>query len=295
MGSYFKKLDIYHETNFIPMPFNGPTVLTVFDLSFHRMPETHPLERINMLENYFYPRISMVTHFITPSYFTKNEMIEHLGIQPDKITVCHLGVGNHFRPITEQETKSIISIYGLKCYSYILYTGTLEPRKNISNILRSYALLPGTLREKIPLVLVGYKGWLMENLEKEIRSLDIQSTTIITGYVPKEHLVALYSGAIIFIYPSLYEGFGLPPLEAMACGCPVLVSNVTSLPEVCGDAAYYVDPNSVEKMADGIHEVLTDDDLRKSLVRKGLEREKLFNWERTAKEHLRVFKEVLNS
>jgi len=134
----------------------------------------------------------------------------------------------------------------------------------------------------------------MENLEKEIKDLGNESMIILTGYVPKKHLVALYSGALVFIYPSFYEGFGLPPLEAMACGCPVVVSNVASLPGVCGEAAYYVDPDDVESIAEGMYKVLSDDSLRQSLIEKGLERAKLFSWEKSAKEHLKVFEEVLS-
>ena len=163
----------------------------------------------------------------------------------------------------------------------------------MENLVRAYISLDKGIRKDIKLVLAGFKGW--EN--KEIMALlkEGKSDVLYLGYLPDKELGELYNLATLFVYPSMYEGFGLPPLEAMACCCPVVASNVASLPEVCGDAALYVDPHDVNSIAEGIHKVLTDDDLRQSLIEKGLERAKLFSWEKSAKEHIKVFEEVLGS
>jgi O-antigen biosynthesis alpha-1,3-rhamnosyltransferase len=294
LGCGFKKVDVYHETNYIPMPFIGPIVVTIFDLSLHLWPETHPKSRRQHYQRYFYKRLPWATHFITISESTKRQMVKHLDIKPDKITVTHLGVDNELRKMNEQEASAALTAYGLSYGSYILYVGTLEPRKNITALLEAYSFLPKKIQAAFPLILAGGKGWLMEKLEDEIRRFDIASTTVLTGYVPREHLTALYSGAAVFVYPSLYEGFGLPPLEAMACGTPVITSNVSSLPEVVGDAGIMVDPSDVKRLRDEIERVLEDSSLRASLGDRGVARAKQFTWENCARQTLEVYKRVLN-
>ncbi len=295
VGQWWRKDDLYHETNYVPMKYNGPTVLTVFDLSFHLFPETHPPERIRYMERYFYPRLERVTRFITISEAIKQEMIEHLGLPKDKITVTPLGVDENFKPIFPDQLRPAIKKYGLKRGSYILYIGTLEPRKNIINLLKAYSILPFSLREQYPLVLAGGTGWLMEGLDREIEQLHIQKTVIKTGYVPKEDLPSLYSGAVIFVYPSLYEGFGLPPLEAMACGTPVITSSVSSLPEVVGDAGVLVHPEDVEKLAEEMQDLLTNPPRRQILSAMGLERSKHFTWGKCASKTLEVYDRVVRN
>lgn len=292
-GQWQRKFDLYHETNYIPMSFNGPTILTVFDLSFHLFPETHPTERIRHMDRYFYPRLDRVAHFITISDSVKRELIEHLGLSENKITVTPLGVDEHFKPFLPDQVYPIVRKYGLKPDSYILYVGTLEPRKNILNLLKAYSRLPLSLREAYPLVLAGGTGWLMEKLDQEIHQLNIQRTVIKTGYVPKEDLPSLYSGATVFVYPSLYEGFGLPPLEAMACGTPVITSSVSSLPEVVGNAGVLVHPEDFEKLAEEMEDLVTNPPRRQLLSAMGLERSKHFTWEKCAAKTLEVYDRVV--
>lgn len=292
-GQRWRKFDLYHETNYIPMNFNGPTILTIFDLSFYLFPETHPAERIRYMDRYFYPRLHRASHYITISEATKQEMVKYLNLPPEKITVTPLGVSESFRPISSPFLDTTLSRYGLKPASYILYIGTLEPRKNITNLLRAYATLPGCLREAYPLVLGGGKGWLMENLDAEIQKLGIGPTTLRTGYLPEADLPALYSGAALFVFPSLYEGFGLPPLEAMACGTPVITSNVSSLPEVVGDAGVQVSPEDVPRLAEEIQLLLSDSIRHKEMSQRGLERAKQFTWEKCAEMTLGVYNRVV--
>ncbi len=289
VGQWTRKFDLYHETNCIPMQFSGPTILTIFDLSFLYFPEAHPIERIRYLDRHFYSGLSGVTHFITISESVKREMVEHLSLPHDKITAIPLGVEDSFNPISLDQLCPVMNKYGLKSKSYILYVGTLEPRKNILNLLRAYSMLPLALRAVYPLVLAGEMGWLMEKLNLEIERLKIQRTVIKTGYVPSEDLPFLYSGATIFVYPSLYEGFGLPLLEAMACGVPVVTSSVSSLPEVVGDAGVLVHPDDIESMSKEIHDLLGNKSRRQTLMTRGLERAKSFTWERCATETLEVY------
>ncbi len=295
IGQWSRKFDLYHETNYIPMRFNGPTVVTIHDLSFYLYPETHPKERIRYMERYFYPRLSSVSHFITVSEAIKLEMIKHLGIPEEKITVTLEGVDEGFKPVPSDVLNLALHKYGLKPGSYILYVGTLEPRKNIISLLQAYARLPELLKKDYPLVLAGGAGWLIENLDVEIQNLGLRTNIIKTGYVPKEDLPSLYSGATIFVYPSLYEGFGLPPLEAMACGAPVITSNVSSLPEVVGDAGVQVHPEDVEKMAVEMEALFTNAPRRRLLSTMGLERSKHFTWEKCASKTIEVYDRVVRN
>ena len=293
IGQWWRKYDLYHETNYIPMQFNGPIVVTVFDLSFLLFPETHPKERVQYMERYFYSRLNRISHFITISETIKREMIEYLGIHKDKITITPLGVDNEFKPLLSEPLDPVVKKYGLKAGSYILNVGTLEPRKNVLNLLRAYARLPLFLRETYPLVLSGGAGWLMEKLDKEIQQLNIQKTVMKTGYVPNHDLPHLYSGATIFIYPSMYEGFGLPPLEAMACGTPVIASNISALVEVIGTAGVLVSPDDYEALAEKMQELLMNPARRQTLSAMGLQQSKHFTWEKCAAKTLEVYNHVV--
>jgi alpha-1,3-rhamnosyl/mannosyltransferase len=293
IGQRFRTYDLYHETNYVPMIFDGPTVVTIFDLSFHLYPETHPKDRIRHMQKYFYTRLSRVSHFITISNAMKDEMVKHLQLEPNRITVTPLGIDDLFQPVRLDFMKSVLSEYGLKSNRYVLCVGTLEPRKNIHALLRAYASLSDSLRLAYPLVLAGGMGWLMDDLGEEIKRLGIDKTTILTGYVLREHLPALYSGATVFVYPSLYEGFGLPVLEAMACGAPVITSNVSSLPEVVGDAGVLVDPNDVKGLRSEIEHLISDRTYSSLLRNRGLQRSKQFTWENCARKTLDVYRRVL--
>lgn len=292
-GQCFKAHDLYHETNFVPMPFKGKTVLTIFDLSFFLYPQTHPSDRIRYMEKYFYKRVNWVSHFITISEQTKEEMVKHIGISREKITVTPLGVDQSYRPILPDITKTKLSEYGLNAGSYILYVGTLEPRKNIKTLLQAYAKLSVTVKSIYPLVLVGGLGWLMDDLKSEIEKLDLGSSIKLTDYVPKSDLPSLYSGATVFVYPSLYEGFGLPILEAMACGVPVITSRVSSLAEVAGEAGVLIQPEDVESLKENLEELITTPYRRHVLSQRGLEQAKKFTWEKCAAKTLEVYEKVI--
>lgn len=269
-----------------------PIVLTVHDLTPILFPEAHPTKSALLWGKAFRSAAQYVAHWICDSETTKMDLMRFLGIDENCITVVPLAADRLFRKLTQSKdaSKTLIEKYGV-AGKFILYVGTLEPRKNIPNLLRAFAVVK---RGNIPhkLVLVGAAGWKYDEIFKVIEDLGIQGDVILPGYVPDEDLVLLYNFADLFVYPSLYEGFGLPPLEAMACGTPVVTSNRSSLPEVVGDAALLVDPSDVEALADAIENVLVDQDLRNKLAKKALDRAQLFSWEKTAQQTWSVYEKV---
>jgi glycosyltransferase involved in cell wall biosynthesis len=284
---HLKKYDLYFEPNSILLDIKAKkTITTVYDFSFYLHPEWHPKERVEYFSKNFFKRIKKSDFIITISKYVEKEALEILKIKDSKIMTIHPGCNDVFNPVENEKIKI------KPTENFILFVGSIEPRKNLLSLLKAYLLLPEYIRKDFKLLLVGFKGWGNKQIVELLGKL--KGTVDYLGYVNSEELAELYREASCFVYPSLYEGFGLPPLEAMACGCPVVVSNVTSLPEVCGDAAYYVDPYDVESIAEGMYKVLTDEAMRRNLIEKGLERAKLFSWEKAAKEHLKVFEEVLS-
>ncbi len=286
--SYTRRMkpSLYHETRYALFQFeDGPTVITVYDLSFVRHPEWHPADRAEYLERYFLKRISKVDSVITISEFSKKEIMSLLGISPDKIYVTPLGVDRSFSP-GKKEMKGFPN-------EYILSLGNLEPRKNLVTLLDAYRSLPKKLRERFPLVIAGASGWHTRELKKALQLFPRDEKPILTGYVPKKLLPDLYRGASLFVYPSLYEGFGLPVIEAMACGVPVLASNSTSLPEVVEDAGVLIDPRDVSHLKEAMMELLEDEKARRELARRGIARAKLFSWDQCARQTLSVYERSL--
>ena len=199
-------------------------------------------------------------------------------------------IHDHFRHLVDRDPfLRARAKYNLP-ENFILFVGSIEPRKNLKGLLKAYQDLDGNIRKDIKLVLVGFKGWENREIMELIR--EMEGDVFYIGYVPEEDLAKIYNLAHLMAYPSFYEGFGLPPLEAMACGCPVVVSKAASLPEVCGDAAYYVDPKEVTSIAGGISKVLSDEGLRAAQIKKGIAHADGFRWEKSALLHLHIFEEV---
>jgi glycosyltransferase involved in cell wall biosynthesis len=282
----FKKYDIYFEPNYIPIDIKAKRIVTtVHDFSFYLYPEWHPKDRIEYFSRYFWERINKSDVIITGSRYIAAQALELIEKCERIVTIPYGYDSGLFKYLGDRRNQRVRG-------DFILFVGSIEPRKNLLGLLKAYMELPEFMKKNFKLVLVGFKGWENKEILKELENL--RGKVEYMKYVNNEELAELYRRASCFIYPSLYEGFGLPPLEAMACGCPVVVSNVASLPEVCGDAAYYVDPYSVESIAEGIIKVLTDDSLKQSLIGKGLERAKLFSWEKSAQEHIQIFEEALS-
>lgn len=286
--------DITHFFNFLlPPGVRGKSVLTVHDMAYLVCPETVRFKTKMMLRLTLKKSCQRADKIVTISHFTKRELLRLMRIPEEKVVVVHLGVDprKFFPRPPEGEVETVRHKYGIQ-RDYLLYVGTLEPRKNIERLIEAYSLAKGRLREMPLLVLAGRKGWLYDAIFERVTALQLQNDVLFPGYVEDHEVPALLSGALAFLFPSLYEGFGLPPLEAMACGTPVLTSNTSSLPEVAGDAALLVDPNSVEEIAEGIKRLVTDVDLRQMLSRQGLERSKAFTWERAAKRHMEIYESL---
>jgi glycosyltransferase involved in cell wall biosynthesis len=286
--------DLYHEPNILPLPFRVPTVITVHDLSWIRYPETHPVARVRAMDKYFQPGLEHASLILTDSEFVKRELIEVFGVQPERIRPVLLGVEALFHPRSADETRTVLNAHGLAHGQYLLAVGTLEPRKNLAVALRAFMQLAPQLRKRFPLVLVGMRGWHTSALEQQIAPLVAAGEIRLLGYLPREDLATIIAGATTLIYPSIYEGFGLPPLEAMACGVPVIASNVSSLPEVVGDTGLMIDPQDVEGLACAIERLVNAPELRQALSQKALQRSAMFTWSCCVEQTVDAYRAVLN-
>ncbi|UCD29236.1 MAG: glycosyltransferase family 4 protein [Planctomycetota bacterium] len=284
-----KKCTLYHEPNHIPMPWHGPTITTIHDLSVIRHPEWHPDDRVRWYEQDFNPSLSLSEHFITVSQFSKQEMVELGGIDPQRITPIALAPRAAFYPRPQEEINQWLIGNQLPT-EYLIYVGTIEPRKNVEGTLAAYAQLPSTTRKHIPMLIAGAVGWQRESMKSLIEKHRLTQQVRVLGYLNDEALASLYAGARALVWPTLYEGFGLPPLECMASGTPVITSNLSSIPEVTGDAAILIDPADTVQISDAIQKVLEDKQLVQSLTDKGLERSKMFSWARCAAEHATLYR-----
>lgn len=286
-----RRLDasLVHGPNYFLPRQAASGIITVHDLSVLRYPETHPVERVRSFERNFHRSLRLARHVITDTETVRGELIEELGVRPSDITAIPLGVGPEFRPRTRDDLKPQLSSLGLQAGRYGLCVSTLEPRKKIPELLRAWSDLPLEVRDSTPLVLAGGEGWLNEALHRQIAEAVAEGWLKHLGFIPEFSLPALYAGAALFVYPSVYEGFGLPPIEAMACGVPTLVSNRSCLPEVCGDAASYIDPNDTSTFTAALAAALADSQWREQASRKGIERAASFTWKRCAVQTAAVY------
>ncbi len=283
-------IDVFHGPNFyLPRRGKTPMAVTVHDLSAQFMPSQHSLKH-RLSQIFLKPSLKRADRIITVSKATEDELVRYYSRCADKIHVVYNGVSDRFSPAGDEEKKRIKKDLGLP-ERFILFVGTLEPRKNLRGLLLAYA----QLREKFyfKLVIAGGKGWMESDIPKIIAENKLENDVLFTGYIDSERLPALYSTADIFAYPSFYEGFGLPPLEAMACGTPVVTSNRSSLPEVAGDAAILVDPDDVGDIAVELKRIIEDEELRNGLIKKGLTRAKKFTWDRCATKTLAIYRELI--
>lgn len=273
---------------------NIKKVLTVHDLTPILFPEMHTRET-NMTWRSSLKFIKNRTSvMICVSESTKNDCIKLLNIPEKRLRVIPLSADEQYKPLKNKKQihDELKQEYNID-FPFILFVGTLEKRKNVPTLLKSfYKLKKSKVEHK--LVVVGGKGWKYTKIFDLIEELNLKNEVIFTDYVSDEYLVKLYNAADLFVYPSLYEGFGLPPLEAMACGCPVITSNTSSLPEVVGDAGIMINPNDIDGLTESMLKILTDNQLREEMSRKSLERAKIFSWKKTAKETWKVYEDVLN-
>ncbi len=286
------RIDLFHGTNYcIPVIAPCPTVVTIHDLSLFTQAHTHEALNVKRGRRRIPIMARRASMIIAPSEWTKREIIEHLHIRPEKIRVIGEAARAGMKPLPLGECQSVLDKHQLR-RPFLLYVGTIEPRKNLLTLIRAYDELLRTTPHRPQLALCGGRGWLCDEVFQLVEELKLQDQVRFTGYVDDADLPALYSAAAAFVYPSLYEGFGLPPLEAMACGTPVITSNVTSLPEVVGDAGLLHDPNDHRTLTRMLVEILGDETAREHFKREGLKQAARFSWERAARETQRLYDEL---
>ncbi len=290
---FTRSYDLYWQPNFIPNPNikAKKLITTIHDFSFYLYPQWQPAERVKYFNKRIWREAIKSDFLITGSNFSKAEIIEYFNYPEERIEVINHGIDHSIYKIyKEEELKELKIKYNLP-KNYILFVGSIEPRKNLINLLFAYQKLPKEIKREIPLLLCGFKGWnnreIMNLIEKERKYIRY------LGYLTDIELAGIYNLATIFIYPSLYEGFGIPPLEAFACGTPVISSNVSSLPEACGESALFINPNSPEDIKEKIIQLLEDKELRDEMRKRGLIHSQSFSWEKSAQKHLELFKKII--
>jgi len=288
-------IDVLHSPHYTsPLIKPASSVVTFCDMIFVLYPQVH-----TRAKRVFFPRMMRQSarsadRIVTISHSTANDLarlwpwLENSG----KVRAIPLAAAESFVPVDDPaEVDAVCSRYGVTRNAYLLYVGMLEPRKNLARLLQAYrALVDRGAKER--LVIAGRPGWMYEEVYSTAAGLGLSDAVVFTGYVPDVSLPALYSGATVFVYPSLYEGFGLPVLEAMSCGTPVVTSNVSSMAEIAADAAHLADPRDVESLAAALHDVLNDAGLRRSLRERGLARASSFSWQSTARQTWNVYLEA---
>lgn len=288
------RLDLLHSPDFIP-PFDGRyrSVITIHDLTFLHYPDFLTPESRRYYNDQIKAAVARADHIMTDSDATRIDVLNLLGVPPEKVTTVLLGISGHFRPAPASEIDEVMLRYDLPG-EYILFVGTFEPRKNLDGLLRAYFQLKNEVPSAPALVIAGQRGWLCQGIFDLIRELGLESAVLWLEKVDFEELPALYSAARVLCLPSFYEGFGFPPLEAMACGTPAIVSDRASLPEIVGGAGLLVDPDDPASIARALRRVITGSELAADLQKRGLEHVKRFNWRETARRVLAVYQRVLD-
>lgn len=284
---------IYHGPNFYLPPFPGPSVVTIHDLSVFTMPERHPVERVMFVQKEVAFALKQATVLITPSEHARHEVAKYFNWPLEKVRSTALAGGSEFHPREEHAIAPILARHDLNPGGYVLYTGTIEPRKNIVRLIDAYSQLPQTLKGRFPLVLAGFKGWNNEAEMARIHLAEREGWLRYLGFVSDADLPILFAGARLFAFPSLYEGFGLPVLEAMASGVPVVTSNSSSLPEVAGDAAASCAPEDVDALTSLLWQGLEDEEWRAEAIQRGFLQAAKFSWKRCAQETADIYRSAL--
>ncbi len=293
--TFLDRIDILHATYYAPPFYNGRLVLTVHDLSYLHFPEYFSnFDRIK--DTWLIKKdVHRADKILTVSSYSKQDIVKSYRVAPEKVEVAYNGASALFKPISDiGEAREIIKGYGIN-EKYILYVGRINKRKNITGLVEAFRRLKTENNFPHKLVIGGVKDFLPLDDEKLIDSLPGKADIIFTGFIKDDNMPALFGLADVFVYPSMFEGFGLPCLEAMACGCPVISSNTSSIPEVVGDAGILVNPMDTEELVSAMIKVLSQDRLRSEMISKGLEQAKKFTWERAAAKVLEVFEGIGSS
>ena len=290
------RVNLWHAlVNVQPLLSPRPAIVTIQDLSFAIYPER--FRTANRLYNRLFVRLTAhrARHIIVTSHSTKEDIVRCYGVPQEKITVTHLAVGDEFRPISDDAALGEFRRQKGLPDHMILFVGTIEPRKNLTRLVEAFGEFRRKARLPHHLVIGGGRGWMYDRVYAAVQELGLQDAVHFPGFIPQADLAWWYNSADLVAYPSLYEGFGLPPLEAMSCGTPVVTTNISSLPEIVGDAAIKVDPHSVSELADAMIRLASDAGLRAEKREAGLKRAAGFSWDRTARETVRVYRRILDS
>jgi len=287
------QVDVFHGTNYcVPVFAPCPTVVTIHDLSLYTQSHTHEAANVKRGKRRMPIMARLASLIIAPSEWTRREIVERLRVSSEKVRVIYEAAREGMKPLPPHFCQGVLDKYQIRP-PYLLYVGTIEPRKNLLTLIRAYDELLRTTPLRPQLVLAGGRGWLCDEVFKLAEDLKLQDQVHFTGYVEDGDLPALYSAAEAFVYPSFYEGFGLPPLEAMACGAPVITSDVSSLPEVVGKAGLTHAPNNTRALTEAMAKLLGDETTREHFKREGLKQAAKFSWERAARETQSIYDEVL--
>src|SRR3989304_4074640 len=288
---FFGKHDLYFFPNFVVYPHRlGKSVVVVHDLAFEKVPQYVQDKNVRFLKKFVPRSLSEADHVVVTSEYTKADVVEIYGISEDNITVIYPGVDlEKFRPSSPARISQVREKYGL-AKPFILYLSTLEPRKNVLSIIKAFAGFNN--KKGYQLVLAGKRSWQDREIFEKVKELGLEESVVFPGYIPDQDKPDLLSAAEVFVYPSFFEGFGMPVIEAQACGTPVIASNVTSLPEVGGNAAVYVDPNDADGLTRSLEEILSSSSRRENLAKMGLGNGRGFSWENSSRNLIQVFERV---
>ena len=287
--------DLIHALGYaLPLAWRGRSAITICDLSFVRYPSL--FNRSNAIYLATMARLSArkATAVLTISESTRRDVINLFGVPAERVVTTYCGVSDHFKPVPESELEAFRAHENLP-RDFLLYIGTIEPRKNLAGLINAYAAYQAGSSSPMPLVLGGGRGWQDQEVFDLVKQLGLEEHVRFPGYIPADDLASWYSAATTFIYPSRYEGFGLPVAEAMACGTPVITSSVSSLPEVVGEAGLLIDPEDIAGLAAAIMRITSDSDLRRTLSLAGQQRAARFRWQQTAAETAAVYERVITS
>lgn len=288
-------VDIVHSTTFCAPKFKNKKkklIVTIYDLTVLTHPECHEEANIKMCTKGINDTVRYADEIIAISEHTKKDLMEILKVPDEMITVTPLAADTSYMPISDSEKLVRVREQYKLPKKFILFVGSLEPRKNVKTLIRAFAGLSEELRKDYYLVIAGAKGWLNSDIPKIVTDLKIEEKVFFTGYIANEDISTVYSLATIFVYPSLYEGFGLPILEAMSCGVPTITSNTSSMPEVAGDAALLINPLDVDELVAALERLLYSDGIQNRMREQGLKRAGEFSWEKCARETLAVYHKV---
>lgn len=287
---HFGPQDIYHSPNFMLPSFPGRRVVSILDLSTFRFPQHHPKARVQFVNGHIKKVLEQADHIITISNSVRNELVERFKYPQEKTSVTYLGADNTFRPHSRSELKNLAQIFGLEYKEYYVYVASIEPRKNLDRLLDAFEIFRAEYSNyTLPLIVAGSPGWKSQHTHNKLKAMAAKGIVRYLGYVDQSWLPSLVAGARASLYPSLYEGFGLPVLEAMQSGTAVMTSKKTAMAEVGGSAVMQVDPNSTSDMVEALHKLSSDNGTINSMELDGLDRAKAFSWRLCAEQTLAAY------